>query len=390
MEKFKIPQEHRQLLISPAFEEWDHLIKKNRKIEGRFKPYAVGCGHGVEFFHPGALFKEIAVNRYKKDRGCSIVCDFDNLSEKSFKFPFNGCCRAIEFIDSSNNIWKKKEISKIIEEVKGNPQAERYFKTALRLRSRYSSLAQIITEAREEFLRQYGFSLPYVYLSELLNTDMYRKFYERINRKKDEFARIYNIALQKMPYQTGIKNLTNGELPFRKIGSGVTVPKVIPLTIFLRLYIFDLYVEGIGGSHYRLAADYLIRNFFNEDVPATVVASATLWYGSVRQETTNRINELERHLRRMKENPQEFTGRKEDIEEVKKIMKYLRKSQDKRQVHQKLIAKKEEVRKKIIQQIVKKEAELKRLEENLKVSSREYPFFVYPEKDIKYLFEACK
>ncbi len=39
-------------------------------------------------------------------------------------------------------------------------------------------------------------------------------------------------------------------------------PKAVPLTLFLRLYLADWFVHGVGGATYEVITDHLIRNYF--------------------------------------------------------------------------------------------------------------------------------
>lgn len=55
-------------------------------------------------------------------------------------------------------------------------------------------------------------------------------------------------------------------------------PRAIPLTMFLRLFVADQFVHGIGGGRYDQVTDRIIRSFFNMEPPAFSVTTATLYF----------------------------------------------------------------------------------------------------------------
>jgi hypothetical protein len=54
-------------------------------------------------------------------------------------------------------------------------------------------------------------------------------------------------------------------------------PRALTLTMFLRLFVADLFVHGIGGGRYDQIADRLIRTHFGMEPPAFAVTTATLY-----------------------------------------------------------------------------------------------------------------
>ena len=55
-------------------------------------------------------------------------------------------------------------------------------------------------------------------------------------------------------------------------------PRALSLTMFLRLFVCDLFVHGIGGGHYDQVTDRIIRDYFRLEPPAFAVATATLYH----------------------------------------------------------------------------------------------------------------
>lgn len=55
-------------------------------------------------------------------------------------------------------------------------------------------------------------------------------------------------------------------------------PRAITLTMFLRLFVADQFVHGIGGGRYDQVTDRIIRSFFDMCPPAFSVTTATLYF----------------------------------------------------------------------------------------------------------------
>ncbi|MEM8875869.1 MAG: hypothetical protein AAGD32_16600 [Planctomycetota bacterium] len=58
-------------------------------------------------------------------------------------------------------------------------------------------------------------------------------------------------------------------------------PRALSLTLFLRLFVADNFVHGIGGGRYDQVADRLIASFFGIEPPRFSVATATLMWPGV-------------------------------------------------------------------------------------------------------------
>lgn len=54
-------------------------------------------------------------------------------------------------------------------------------------------------------------------------------------------------------------------------------PRALTLTIFMRLFVTDLFVHGIGGGRYDQIADRIIQRHFNLEPPRFAVTTATLY-----------------------------------------------------------------------------------------------------------------
>ena len=54
-------------------------------------------------------------------------------------------------------------------------------------------------------------------------------------------------------------------------------PRALTLTMFVRLFVADLFVHGIGGGRYDKVTDRIIRDHFGAEPPAFAVSTATLY-----------------------------------------------------------------------------------------------------------------
>ncbi|MFW6134054.1 MAG: hypothetical protein ACOC5R_00590 [Elusimicrobiota bacterium] len=397
MNMISVPEKHRQILISPGLEEWKNIINHNKSTSKISRKLEVGCAHECSLYHPGVLFKEICADRFDTNKA-NIVCDTEIPQNNFFKFPLQRKNETIKYFSKKDNLPyflqpppSKKIIKEIIKKTKSNSQTNKFFSVGKKILNKTNNLAQFITKTRIIFLKEYGCTLEQIYLSNLIKGQNYKEFYEKIRSRKKDFIEIYNLSLEENEYNTGIKKLNQNELPFwYDRHTSMPVPKAIPLSIYIRMYVFDLYIEGVGGSRYHPSADYIIRNFFNFEPPKTAVASATLWHEGEKRDIERKIARKRKKIRRMEQNPQEFINNRTDSKEIALLIEKLNKVEHKKEVYIKISEKKDQIKKKIKKDIQKEKNILTKLEAEINLISRDYPFFIYPKEDIIYLFEVKK
>jgi len=85
-------------------------------------------------------------------------------------------------------------------------------------------------------------------------------------------------------------------------------PKAVPLTLFVRLYLADLFVHGVGGASYEPVTDYLIEHFYNIKPPGFAVATCTmrLPLAGTADSAEHDVSGLKHTLHRIKHNPEEY------------------------------------------------------------------------------------
>jgi hypothetical protein len=85
-------------------------------------------------------------------------------------------------------------------------------------------------------------------------------------------------------------------------------PKAVSLTLFVRLFLADLFVHGMGGASYEPVTDYIIEHFYNIKPPRFTVATCTarLPLAGPADSAQHDISGLKHKLRRIKHNPEEY------------------------------------------------------------------------------------
>jgi hypothetical protein len=96
----------------------------------------------------------------------------------------------------------------------------------------------------------------------------------------------------------------------RMVDAGVKVrPRAITTTIFMRLFVSDLFIHGVGGAEYDEVADNLVRSFYGVEPPRFAVITATLtlpW--SDKPVALDALATALRKRRDVEHNPQVFTA----------------------------------------------------------------------------------
>ncbi len=83
-------------------------------------------------------------------------------------------------------------------------------------------------------------------------------------------------------------------------------PRALTLTMYLRRYLADLFVHGVGGGHYERLNEAIAQRFFDAPLGAYAVASATFCVTTPPQSDEEDVATLRRRLRDMWWNPQRF------------------------------------------------------------------------------------
>lgn len=237
---------------------------------------------------------------------------------------------------------------------------------------RFRTIADVITYLQAILSRALGLdNLLYLPVSQLSATDAFLGFVISVFSNAISFSRYYNDALAEQAHSPGnitrcsIQSLAidsgrgQTELPFwltgpdgdrrtlrvRQETRGVTAimgassevtrldtgsakhkaqqleeflararwtlrPKAVPLTLFLRLYLADWFIHGVGGATYEPIADHLIRNYFGI-IPApygVVTYTAALPRCLSSSKPEHDLSQLRHRLHRAEHNPELYLG----------------------------------------------------------------------------------
>ena len=165
--------------------------------------------------------------------------------------------------------------------------------------SRQKYLKQILAES---FLQFYHIERNYFFLSDLLRSKEYNKFFLEIYTQSTAFKEIFNNLLDEYrnTFRFRYKNfpfpkLKQGELPFWLVREGkrerffkndmnkmdfdkaLIFPRAAALTLFLRLYKLDLFIHGTGAGNYEWIQDRIIEQFFKQKPSPYAVISGTFF-----------------------------------------------------------------------------------------------------------------
>lgn len=92
----------------------------------------------------------------------------------------------------------------------------------------------------------------------------------------------------------------------------VLAPKALALTMFVRMFVADLFIHGVGGGRYDRITDGVIRRFFGVEAPAYVIASLTLYLPlGARIVEDSELSELKERINRLEHNPDAALGEAE-------------------------------------------------------------------------------
>lgn len=237
---------------------------------------------------------------------------------------------------------------------------------------RFKTIADVITYLQGILSRALGLdNLLYLPVSQLSATDAFLGFVISVFSNAMYFSRYYNDALAGQAHSPGnitrcsIQSLAvdsgrgQTELPFwltgpdgdrrtlcvRQEAGGVTAimggsseiarldagsaehkaqqleqflagagwmlrPKAVPLTLFLRLYLADWFIHGVGGATYEPIADHLIRYYFGmRPAPYGVMTYTALLSRCLRSfRPKHDLSQLRHRLHRAEHNPELYLG----------------------------------------------------------------------------------
>lgn len=84
-------------------------------------------------------------------------------------------------------------------------------------------------------------------------------------------------------------------------------PRALALSLWMRLFLGDMFIHGIGGARYDQITDRIVREYFGVEPPEFCCVSATMWLDLPRYDVQSRdVQTLRRQLRDLEWNPQRY------------------------------------------------------------------------------------
>jgi len=175
-------------------------------------------------------------------------------------------------------------------------------------------------------------------------------------------------------------------------------PKAVLLTLFIRLFLVDIFIHGISGAKYDEITDGIMEKYYKIKPPHYIAASLTLFPDfPVNKVQENDIDNLKRIIRNMKFKPEIFKDRVEGGETKKKFKKLVSlkmellqrepPKKDRKEHFQRLKIVTEELSNLLKNYYIETKDQLRVLEdkyrENQTVHYREFPYFFYDINKVK-------
>ena len=307
----------KRLLRPPAGDGEIMLLPSPREIlSWAGNASRAGTAHQAAFFQPGIALKFLLLDKLPVKRKEMVFVDTDrtllrvNLPPEAPRVPLP----YLELVDSEKALaryprlprkfWEKRfglieEHLEKFEGIRKDDVRENFsrFQTLFFARQGSRSLKEVLAES---FLAYFEIERPYRFLTELLASEEFQEFFQVIRKRKREFRRLFNQALDdykkefKFRYKSyPFPRLRENELPFwimragrryplfagedagRSFEKQNIFPRAVTLTLFLRLYQLDLFIHGVGGGNYEWIQDRLLERFYGRPPPPYIVISGT-------------------------------------------------------------------------------------------------------------------
>ena len=225
------------------------------------------------------------------------------------------------------------------------------------------NLAEVVTFARRRYEASSGTDYPELPVTRMARSASFARFIVHLARNASAFAGAYNAELEAyrnlsrtrskaQPFPDLEVDEISVELPFWRISDGVRAPvravigedggvtlataggaflaipsdpetavttllgsgevlapKALALTMFVRLFVADLFIHGVGGGRYDRITDGVIRRFFGVEPPGYAVASLTVYLPlGAHVVGESELSELRERINRLEHNPDAALG----------------------------------------------------------------------------------
>ncbi len=329
-------------------------------------------GHQPELFHPGVWLKNFYLAGLAKrvdGTAINLIVDTDTVKHPILKIPLRG--DSPEFTQlaevsldggEEESIWAQRaihnrrtlvnldqRIAPLIGEWSWRPAIMELWENGKLepiLERSHSNLGLFHVELRRSLEREWGIQTVEIPVSQLSQTSAFREFAKGIVDDLPQFVQVYNQGITNYRQKRGLQSRTHpatllaqqGETyetpfwqgipkpPYRgkwfaKQGDPLPqalYPRAFTLTLFVRLFLADVFLHGLGGGLYDEVTDEIIHEFYHLDPPRYAVATGTLrlpfeYYPAPSRNRSQLLAEL----RKLDWNPEEFVQTPLSIEKWK-------------------------------------------------------------------------
>ena len=295
------------------------LLADLHKITGvKPKTKIIMTGHQPDFLHPGILFKDILTSKIAADINATamhLIVDTDQVGMDFITPVKNGNLVHLEhfqFHKREHNIYRyvktnSDDLQKL-QSIRERIDSLQSVLPAARMQMAHALLDDMTIEAEKtEFIYQVAekfrnkftdnnLHLTDLHLSDLIRTECFQVFVEKIRERHSSFRNIFNNHLHNYRTEHKIKNgaqpvpdLKDNEMPFWIVDSQGNrqhmftdspnqdiIPRAVTLTMFLRIFLADFFIHGTGGGRYEIIADKTLHDFFAITPGDYIVATATM------------------------------------------------------------------------------------------------------------------
>jgi hypothetical protein len=309
----KPPAGHGEVLFIPGREAFSQSLKRGSRL--------CTC-HQLGFFHPGIAVRFHLVDLIERADKRIIFMDTDRTALR-VRIPWFGeRARVFELLVSDRPLYTFSSLK--------TEQVQVYFDEIMRYlhthgiddshaciqnlkRFVHILLDQTPTLSLRErladgFATYSGLTTNQLFLSDLLTSEAYSDFLFHIYGESERFRLVYNESIDAFSEQFRFRfknypfpRLRDGELPFwiirdhkrhqlnthsmdrSDMSSYTVIPKASPLTLFLRRYMTDIFLHGVGGANYEWINDRIFEEFYHEKPSPFFTMSATFHLLSIQE-----------------------------------------------------------------------------------------------------------
>ena len=422
--------------------EYQDLKKKLREevfqILGLASPKntLIITGHQPDFQHPGIIFKDLLAWKLAVISDSTVlhlIVDTDRF-EVNYHYPvkleekyastrkvFIGGRDYGIFKNTKMNERDRERFNSVMEESYENLkyfvsencllESEAYTKRILSACHKIVPLQFVLSEIKQDFYKSRGIHIHNLPVSKLVELEAFQIFAKKVCERRSEFNKIFNFHLASYREVHKIKNkaqplpnLEENEYPFWVYDKSVAkrfpmksypaslpiLPRAITLTMFVRLFLSDLFIHGTGGGRYEAVSDKVINDFFQMEASPYSVATATMHLNENENPENGFMDRrtIEGKLRDFRFSPDRFLEAENPLYLKKRelIAQWSNPNSDRKKLHQETKNLNSIIRQSISS--VKEELELRKtklpiiLQTKEALRTRSFPFYYYDMQEL--------